>query len=87
MKKPIVFIGIDVSKATLDICRVEGSQKQHEQIPNTNKAIAKYLLGLEPSQAIIAMENTGRYNWALYDVLAKQEFEVHVVAPLHLKKS
>ncbi|MCO4292656.1 transposase, partial [Solitalea sp. MAHUQ-68] len=33
------------------------------------------------------MENTGRYNWNLFEVLPSFTFKVYVVAPLHLKKS
>ena len=33
------------------------------------------------------MENTGRYNWPLYEVLAGLHHQVFVVSPLHLKKS
>jgi len=33
------------------------------------------------------MENTGRYNFALYEVLSTMNFSVYVINPLHLKKS
>jgi len=33
------------------------------------------------------MENTGRYNWNLYQELEKFEFVIFVINPLHLKKS
>lgn len=36
---------------------------------------------------IIAMENTGRYNFALYEVLSSMKTSVYVINPLHLKRS
>ena len=33
------------------------------------------------------MENTGRYNWELYEVLPEFNFTVFVINPLHLSKS
>ena len=41
----------------------------------------------DDTKTIISMENTGRYNWALYDVLADLNFTVFVIAPLQLKRS
>jgi transposase len=36
---------------------------------------------------VIGMENTGRYNWMLYEALAETKHRVYVISPLHLKKS
>jgi transposase len=33
------------------------------------------------------MENTGRYNWTLYEVLEKCDCKIYVISPLHLKRS
>jgi transposase len=86
MKKNI-FIGIDVSKATLDIC-IKCDQSQSSIVINNNtKDIKKFFKQFTQQNAIVAMENTGRYNWALYEVLAGYEFIVYVIPPLHLKKS
>lgn len=38
-------------------------------------------------QTIVSMENTGKYNWFLYEVLEDFTFQVFVINPLHLKKS
>src|SRR5690606_26613461 len=38
-------------------------------------------------EVVVAMENTGRYNWNLFKVLPGFGFEVYVISPLHLKKS
>jgi len=80
------IVGIDVSNATLDIC-VTSSSGQHSYIINNDiKAISKFFLAY-PQSLIIGVENTGRYNWALYEVLKDLPHKVFVVSPLHLKKS
>lgn len=83
-----VFIGIDVSKLTLDFYVKSNSSQQHYQIQNSVKAIKKLLKPFQNNEnTIIAMENTGRYNFALYEFLAINNFSVFVVNPLHLKRS
>ncbi|MGX5687311.1 IS110 family transposase, partial [Chryseobacterium cucumeris] len=39
------------------------------------------------SEIIVTMENTGRYNWEIYQVLEYFNFKVFDLNPLHLKKS
>lgn len=81
------ILGIDVSKKTLDICHYYGSQYEHTTVQNELASIEGYLSNHKPSETIIAMENTGRYNWALYSVLAESDFEIYVLNPVHLNKS
>jgi len=76
------IIGIDVSSATLDICVGQESFV----INNDIKAIAKFFKAYNES-LIIGMENTGRYNWALYEALKETGHRVFVISPLHMKKS
>ena len=87
MKK--IIIGIDISAKTLDLCIKKGNSKEFVELENTTKSIRKFLKEHidEASNTIIAMENTGRYNWYLYEVLEKMSFEVFVIHPFHLKKS
>lgn len=83
-----VFIGIDISKLTLDIFVNRCSKTQHYQIENCSKAVKKFLKGYSNSEnTVIAMENTGRYNFELYEVLSALQLSVYVINPLHLKKS
>lgn len=83
-----VIVGVDVSKATLDICIVDHCGLKHLIIDNKVKAINTFLRTLpDLEQVIIGMENTGRYNWALYEALADIAATVYVIPPLHLKKS
>lgn len=81
------YIGIDVSSATLDICVRQGQEHQSFVIPNQTKDIRSFLRKYTKQKLVIGMENTGRYNWMLYDVLAQTPHRVYVIAPLHLKKS
>jgi transposase len=86
MQKDQITIGIDVSKSTLDICLYASDEKCAQVIDNNVKSIRAFVRSLNQG-AIIAMENTGRYNWHLYEVLSKTEHIVYVLNPLHLKKS
>lgn len=82
-----VFIGIDVSSKTLDICIKEGEKETFFKINNTTDAISTFFTELPHAEVVIAMENTGRYNWPLYEVLGETSYEVYVIPPLHLKMS
>jgi len=80
------IVGIDVSSATLDIC-VSNQQGQHSFVINNQlKNISMFFSRFKES-LIICMENTGRYNWALYEALKESNHCIFVVSPLHLKKS
>lgn len=86
MKKKI-YIGIDISSATLDICvRMDETHESHV-IKNEVKAIKSFLKKYVKHDLVIGMENTGRYNWQLYEVLASSQHLVYVITPIHLKKS
>ncbi len=80
------IIGIDVSSATLDIC-VSGKGQKSVVIKNEPVAIRKFFITYKAECLLIGMENTGRYNWALYEVLKDLHHRVYVIPPLHLKKS
>jgi len=81
------IVGIDVSSATLDICVSNTSDQRSFIIKNDVKAINKFFRTYEQESLLIGMENTGRYNWALYEALRDLHHRVFVVSPLHLKKS
>jgi len=80
------IVGIDVSAATLDIC-VSGKTQKSLVIKNESTAIRKFFSNYQSDCLLIGMENTGRYNWALYEVLKDLHHRVYVISPLHLKKS
>lgn len=86
MQNPTIA-GIDISSATLDICVAENGHQRSYVITNEVKAIRKFFSSFKES-LLIGMENTGRYNWALYEVLKDQtQHRVFVIPPLHLSKS
>jgi transposase len=81
------IVGIDVSSATLDICISNKKGQRSVVISNDAGAIGKFFSQYKES-LLIGMENTGRYNWALYEVLKEMpHHRVFVVSPLHLKRS
>jgi len=83
-----IIIGIDISKASLDICVYGKGKQTHFVIDNKTTAIRKFLTRFsKEKQVLVGMENTGRYNWNLYEVLVDYSFKVYVISPLHLKKS
>ena len=81
-----MIIGIDVSAATLDIC-MSGKEQKSVVIKNEVADIRKFFNTYKSECLVIGMENTGRYNWALYEVLKDLDHQVYVISPLHLKKS
>lgn len=87
MEKTI--IGIDISAKTLDLCIKKGNSKEFIVIENSVKAINKILKSFikDSENIIVCMENTGKYNWNLFEVLEKTSFTVYVIHPFHLKKS
>lgn len=82
-----IIIGIDVSKKTLDLCIKEGQEISYLTIENDARVIRHLLKTYSKENVVIAMENTGRYNWALLEALEPLAFKVYVISPLHLKKS
>lgn len=85
MKK--IFIGIDISKSHLDVFVHDDQIKVSHVLDNTPKAVAKFFKQFNTESTYVAMENTGRYNWPIYEALASFHGHVYVISPLHLKKS
>lgn len=82
-----IIVGIDISQKTLDLCVKEKDELNHFTIDNCKKAITTFFKHFSEDNLIIAMENTGRYNWELLSVLESFSFQVYVLSPLHLKRS
>lgn len=89
------FIGIDVSKATLDaaLCHQDSpNQFSHQQFANTAAGFKQLLTWLkrqkgDDSNSFFCMEHTGSYTLALCCFLQDQGLCYTLVSPLHLKKS
>src|SRR5690606_9087864 len=82
-----VFIGIDVSAATLDICIKVNDSFTSVVINNQIKDISKFLQPFQQQSVMIGLVTTGRYNWAFYVALSVFEFPTYMISPLHLKTS
>lgn len=82
-----IVIGIDISSKTLDICVKRSAELKYFVIGNEIRAIKGFFKLYRDQKITVAMENTGRYNWNLFEVLPTFGFEVYVISPLHLKKS
>lgn len=91
MKEKRIFIGIDVSKATLDICVLHNSNTENFKIKNHAKTIRSFFAKLikqhKEAGFLICMESTGYYNWPSYEVIDELGLTLFVVNPLHLKRS
>lgn len=89
MKRNLKFIGIDVSKDTLDIC-ILSETSESLVIKNNEKSIKKFFIKVlknESNHYHICAENTGKYTWILMSVLSDLNCSFYVVNPLHLKRS
>jgi transposase len=84
--KNIIF-GIDISSKTLDICIKNQMGLKYLTIENKTTVIKRFFKSYTGQNVIVAMENTGRYNWSLFEVLENFSFKIYVIAPLHLKMS
>ena len=87
MQKSLNFIGIDISKETLDICVLKKDQSKHYQILNQSTQIQKFFKENNNKGNHICFENTGKYGWELIDVLSRLKLKFHQVNALHLKRS
>lgn len=87
MKNSLTFVGIDISKNTLDICSLQGEKKLLKRIGNNKKAIKAFFRPSEPQQLKVCFENTGRYGRKIIEVLTSLNICFYEVNPLHLHKS
>lgn len=88
------FIGIDVSKATLDFAVLKANQLLfHQQVSNDKKGIAEFLKQLRQQtkagigQCLFCMEFTGIYNNPLLKALHQLSAPVWVERAAHIQES
>jgi transposase len=84
------FVGVDISKATLDFAFVDGTLnngKQSFSIGNTEEQIVGELIGRikNPQSTIVVMEATGGYEDRLVALLHQYEIPVAVVNPRRVR--
>lgn len=91
MQKFSLYVGIDVSKAWLDIAVVsqENEVQKIDRIDNTGDEISNYLRALFPQTAgiLFCLENTGKYGNAFLEVAALMQLNTWVEHPLQIKRS
>lgn len=78
------FVGVDVSKATLDFALADGKPVS---IKNTTEQIVSKLIGMitDPSSTIVVMEATGGYEERLVTLLHQHNIAVAVVNPRRVR--
>lgn len=89
------FIGIDISKATLDsaVCRADSpDQFIQEQFANTVPGFKKLFgwlkkQGAQTTNSFLGMEHTGHFTLALCCFLQQVELSYTMISPLELKRS
>lgn len=90
------YVGIDVSKATLDIGLVNASNVgtiAHHQVSNDDVGIAEMVSWLERQEnfsireTLFCLEHTGMYNYPLLQFFSKHDANVWVENPMQIKKS
>lgn len=91
MRKNELFIGIDVSKLTLDVCLLNEEIEVNYQIKNKPKAIKVFFEKIKSEYPLelmyLGMENTGYYNWPAHEIIKDQGMVCFVINPFHLKRS
>jgi transposase len=90
----IYYLGIDVSKSTLDIAVVHaGAVIQEKQIENEKISLKDFLknlmrqYNLSCQNVVICMEHTGIYNYRALEVLHKLRISLCLEPALHIKQS
>lgn len=88
------FIGVDVSKATLDFAVVKLNQVLfHQQVSNDKKGIAEFIKALRQQtkarigQCLFCMEHTGIYNNPLLNALHQLSAHIWIERAAHIQES
>ena len=88
------FIGIDVSKLTIDVSLITASgQHEYRQFENHTKAFRELDIWLRnkdflsKEKSLFCMEHTGLYTRELLAFLLEREYKVWMESALHLKRS
>jgi transposase len=80
-----VWVGVDVSKLTLDLCWFQGGNANHRKVANAPEGFVELLSWL-PEGAHLVMEATGAYYLSFASFLQARAFPVSVVNPLSIKR-
>lgn len=88
------FIGLDISKKTLDFCLLkEGKALLHLQTENSSEGIQAFIeqseeqFDLNLEESLFCMEHTGIYNYPVLDFLSEKQTSIWLESALHIKHS
>jgi len=88
------FIGIDVSKKTLDFCLLRaGKTLLHLQTENSSEGIQTFIqqsekqFGFTLEEGLFCMEHTGIYNYPILNFLSEKQASIWLESALHIKHS
>jgi transposase len=95
MKNYQLFVGVDISKESLDFCLTYGNsplQMQHLKVANTTSGIKSVFRLIAKSKTdfsdvLFCMEDTGVYGLPLCMALEAQKADYAVVPAIHIKRS
>ena len=95
MKRFLNYVGIDVSKLTLDIVihRIHlGQNSPHLKTENSQKGYKEIISWLnnnsaKPEETLFCLEYTGIYSQRLSAFFDKKSLSYSLVSPLHMKRS
>jgi len=82
------FLGVDVSKDSLDLCLLQGQRKRYHQVANCREGflqLERWLHKCGVRKVRACLEATGLYGEALAEFLYQAGHEVAVVNPLRIK--
>lgn len=82
------WVGLDVSKANLDVLLLRLTDCQHTQVPNSKagfRTLHNFLKKRCPDKAHVCLEATGLYGDGVAEFLHEQGYRVSVVNPARVK--
>jgi transposase len=83
-----IYLGMDVSKETLDVCLLRGKDSQYAQVSNTRTGFNQlhhWLQKRQASSAHVCLEATGIYGLEVAQFLHEKGYRVSVVNPARIK--
>ena len=90
--KDVCFVGIDVSKETLDLSVVQGNQQVfYLRIANTAQGLKDFFKscpkGIDLKSAVFCMEHTGIYNFYAVEFLLARKVSLWIESASKIKRS
>ena len=92
MKQYTHFFGVDISKKTIDVTLVKGSELTHRQFSNDTQGMDELMqwlteLNLSYESALFCMEATGLYCFGLTQFLASNSIDTWIEHAAQIKKA